>query len=35
LPEKRKRADFVVPNHGSLAELERAVEAVLSKLQAH
>ena len=34
LEEKRRRADHVIPNHGSLEELERAVAEVLSVLGA-
>jgi dephospho-CoA kinase len=34
LPEKRKRADFVVVNQGSLEELERSIEEILRRLDA-
>ena len=34
LDEKRRRADHVIPNQGSLEELERAVAKVLSELGA-
>jgi len=32
LDEKRRRADLVIPNHGTLAELEQRVQAALAAL---
>jgi dephospho-CoA kinase len=34
LAEKRKLADYVIENDGSLAELEQQVHSVLQKIQA-